>query len=51
MLVTLLGIVTFVRLQQKAKAPSPILVTLLGIVTFAGLGIGSSQPLERGVKA
>ena len=34
MLVTLLGIVTFVRLLQLLNAASPMLVTLLGIVTF-----------------
>ena len=34
MLVTLLGIVTFVRPEQPEKAPSPILVTLLGIIVF-----------------
>ncbi len=33
MLVTLLGIVTEVKLLQLAKALPPMLVTLLGIVT------------------
>ena len=33
MLVTLLGIVTEVKLLQQLKAASPMLVTLLGIVT------------------
>ncbi len=32
MLVTLLGIVTLVRLVQPENAPSPMLVTLSGIV-------------------
>ena len=32
MLVTLLGIVTLVRLVQPENAQSPMLVTLLGIV-------------------
>jgi hypothetical protein len=33
MFVTLLGIVTDVKLLQSQKAPHPMLVTLLGIVT------------------
>jgi hypothetical protein len=33
MLVTLLGIVTEVKLLQPEKAPFPMFVTLLGIVT------------------
>ena len=33
MLVTLLGIVTEVNLEQPEKASLPMLVTLLGIVT------------------
>ena len=37
MLVTLLGIVTLVRLEQSANASSPMLVTLLGIVTLVRL--------------
>ena len=37
MLVTLLGIVTLVRLVQPANAQSPMLVTLLGIVTLVRL--------------
>ena len=37
MLVTLLGIVTLVRLVQSENAPSPMLVTLLGIVTLVRL--------------
>ena len=37
MLVTLLGIVTLVRLVQPENAPSPMLVTLLGIVTLVRL--------------
>ena len=37
MLVTLLGIVTLVRLVQPANASSPMLVTLLGIVTLVRL--------------
>ena len=36
MLVTLLGIVTLVRLVQPENAPSPMLVTLLGIVKLSG---------------
>jgi len=34
MLVTLLRIVTLVRLRQELNAPFPMLVTLLGIVTL-----------------
>jgi hypothetical protein len=34
MLVTLLPIITFVRLEQPRKAESPMLVTLSGIVTL-----------------
>ena len=34
MLVTLLGIVTLVRLCKNKNAPAPMLVTLLGIVTL-----------------
>ena len=37
MLVTLLGIVTLVRLVQPQNAQSPMLVTLLGIVTLVRL--------------
>ncbi len=37
MLVTLLGIVTLVRLLQPENAESPMLVTLLGIVTLVRL--------------
>ena len=37
MLVTLLGIVTLVRLVQPSNASSPMLVTLLGIVTLVRL--------------
>ena len=37
MLVTLLGIVTLVRLSDSAKAHAPMLVTLLGIVTLVRL--------------
>ena len=37
MLVTLLGIVTLVRLVQPENAQSPMLVTLLGIVTLVRL--------------
>ena len=37
MLVTLLGIVTLVRLVQPSNAASPMLVTLLGIVTLVRL--------------
>ena len=43
MLVTLLGIVTLVRLVQLSNAESPMLVTLLGIVTLVRL----VQPIER----
>ena len=35
--VTLLGIVTLVRLLQPSNAPLPIVVTLLGIVTLVRL--------------
>ena len=38
MLVTLLGIVTLVRLVQRKNADSPMLVTLPGIVTLVRLG-------------
>jgi hypothetical protein len=38
MLVTLLGIVTLVRLLQNSNAPFPILVTLLPNVTLVRLG-------------
>ena len=34
MLVTLLGIVTLVRLLQQANASAPMLVTLSGIITL-----------------
>ena len=37
MLVTLLGIVTLVRLEQPENAPPPMVVTLLGIVTLVRL--------------
>ena len=37
MLVTLLRIVTLVRLVQSPNAPFPMLVTLLGIVTLVRL--------------
>jgi uncharacterized membrane protein (UPF0136 family) len=37
MLVTLLGIVTLVRLVQYRNASPPMLVTLLGIVTLVRL--------------
>ena len=37
MLVTLLGIVTLVRLVHHQNAYSPMLVTLLGIVTLVRL--------------
>ena len=37
MLVTLLGMVTLVRLVQQANALSPMLVTLLPIVTLVRL--------------
>ena len=37
MLVTLLGIVTLVRLVQPENASFPMLVTLLGIVTLVRL--------------
>ena len=37
MLVTLLPIVTLVRLVQQSNAESPMLVTLLGIVTLVRL--------------
>ena len=37
MLVTLLGIVTLVRLVQFKNAQLPMLVTLLGIVTLVRL--------------
>ena len=37
MLVTLLGIVTLVRLVQNSNASLPMLVTLLGIVTLVRL--------------
>ena len=37
MLVTLLRIVTLVRLVQEANAQSPMLVTLSGIVTLVRL--------------
>ena len=37
MLVTLLGIVTLVRLVQPENAMIPMLVTLLGIVTLVRL--------------
>ena len=43
MLVTLLGIVTLVRLVQEENADPPMLVTLLGIVTLVRL----VQPRER----
>ena len=33
MFVTLLGIITDIRLRQLRKAASPMLVTLLGMVT------------------
>ncbi len=45
MLVTLLGIVTLVRLVQEENALSPMLVTLLGIVTLVRL----VQAVERTV--
>ena len=34
MFVTLLGIVTDVKLEQPSKAPAPMLVTLLGMTVF-----------------
>ena len=37
MLVTLSGIVMFVRLEQRVKAPSPMLVTLSGIAILVRL--------------
>jgi hypothetical protein len=37
MLVTLLGIVTLVKVVQLLNAPSPMLATLLGIVTLVRL--------------
>ena len=37
MLVTLLGIVTLVRLVQESNAEAPMLVTLLPIVTLVRL--------------
>jgi hypothetical protein len=37
MLVTLLGIVTLIRLVHSANATLPMLVTLLGIVTLVRL--------------
>ena len=37
MLVTLLGMVTLIRLPHLQKAQSPMLVTLLGMVTLIRL--------------
>ena len=46
MLVTLLGIVTLVRLAQPENAASPMLVTLLGIVTLVRL-VRKGTPTPR----
>ena len=44
MLVTLLGIVTLVRLEQPSNAEEPMLVTLLGIVTLVRLEQPENAP-------
>ena len=45
MLVTLLAIVTLVRLVQPSNAAAPMLVTLLGIVTLVRLVQRPNAPL------
>src|SRR5258707_632273 len=45
MLVTLLGIVTLVRLVQYMNASDPMLVTLLGIVTLVRLVLDSNAAI------
>jgi len=48
MAVTLLGIVTSVRLEQLEKAPSPMLFTLFGTVTLVRLeSEGAGKPSVR----
>ncbi len=44
MFLTLSGIVTFLKLSQSAKAPSPILVTILPLIV-SGISDSKSEPL------
>ena len=43
MLVTLLGIVTLVRLEQFSNTANPMLVTLSGIVTLVRAGCSNAS--------